>query len=81
MTSHPFRTTRLNSELWLTQIAEMERGELIEQFRSYPAPFPIDFSDAFLAEQPLDKLRHVFAGLVLHCGIAPRRSELSAIAA
>ena len=70
--SRPFRTTAPGSESWLTTIAEMSRDELVSQFRSYPAPFPIDFTDEFLAGQTLDRLRHVFAGLVLHCGIAPR---------
>lgn len=73
--SRPFRLHSPASELWLTTIAVMSRDELVHQFRSYPAPFPIDFSDEFLAEQTLDRLRHVFAGLVLHCGIAPRIEE------
>lgn len=75
MSSRPFRTTGPASEQWLTQIAEMTRDELVEQFRTYPAPFPIDFSDDFLAAQSLDRLRHVFAGLVLHCGIPPVRPD------
>ncbi len=52
-------------------IAEMDREELVYQFRHYPAPFPIDFTDDFLSRQSLDKLRHVFAGLVMHCGKMP----------
>ena len=55
----------------LPAIAVMNRCELIEQFRSYPAPFPVDFSDDFLNAQSLDKLRHVFAGLVMHCRVMP----------
>ena len=73
--SRPFRSTVPDSESWLTTIAVMGRDELVRQFRSYPAPFPIDFTDEFLAGQSLDRLRHVFAGLVLHCGIAPRTNE------
>lgn len=69
--SRPFRSLSPAGESWLTQIAVMSRAELIEQFRSYPAPFPIDFSDEFLNAQPVDRLRHVFAGLVMHCGIPP----------
>ena len=66
---------KLNSsqmESWLVAIAEMGRDELVEHFHSYPAPFPVDFSDAFLRSESLDKLRHVFAGLVMHCRVAPR---------
>ena len=56
----------------LVAIASMDREALIEQFHTYPAPFPIDFTDAFLRSQSLDKLRHVFAGLVMHCRVAPQ---------
>jgi hypothetical protein len=56
----------------LVAIASMTREELIEQFHIYPAPFPIDFTDAFLQSQSLDKLRHVFAGLVMHCRVSPQ---------
>ncbi len=66
---------KMNSEQlgsWLAAIATMSRDELIEQFHTYPAPFPVDFTDAYLRSQSLDKLRHVFAGLVLHCRIEPR---------
>lgn len=78
--SRPFRPASADCERWLTQIAEMDRVELIGQFRSYPAPFPIDFTTEFLEQQSVDKLRHVFAGLVLHCGIAPRREETITLA-
>ena len=56
----------------LVAIASMSREELIGQFHTYPAPFPIDFTDAFLQSQSLDKLRHVFAGLVMHCRVSPQ---------
>lgn len=55
----------------LVTIASMDRQTLIDQFHTYPAPFPIDFSDDFLEAQPIDRLRHVFAGLVMHCRIVP----------
>lgn len=70
MANATIRTEQLNDVL--VAIATMDRDELIEQFHSYPAPFPIDFTDAFLRAQSLDKLRHVFAGLVMHCRVAPR---------
>lgn len=69
--SRPFEVTSDAADTWLSRIASMTREELVTQFRSYPAPFPIDFSDEFLASQSLDKLRHVFAGLVLHCNKPP----------
>ena len=56
----------------LVAIASLDRAELMEQFQTYPAPFKIDFTDEFLRTQSLDKLRHVFAGLVMHCRVAPQ---------
>jgi hypothetical protein len=79
--SRPFKITSPASESWLTMIAEMDREELIAQFRTYPAPFPVDFTDDFLRGQSIDKLRHVFAGLVMHCGIAPKRAITSSATA
>lgn len=74
-------TAKMNAqqiESWLAAIASMSREQLIEQFHTYPAPFPVDFSDAYLRSQSLDKLRHVFAGLVLHCRVEPRVSANAA---
>lgn len=65
-------------ESWLTAIATMSRDELVEQFHTYPAPFPVDFTDEYLRSQSIDKLRHVFAGLVLHCRIEPRQTAHAA---
>lgn len=65
-------------ESWLVAIASMSRDELIEQFHTYPAPFPVDFTDAFLRSQSVDKLRHVFAGLVMHCRVEPHVSANAA---
>lgn len=59
-------------ESWLAAIASMSSEELIDQLHNYPAPFPVDFTDAYLRSQPIDKLRHLFAGLVMHCRIPPR---------
>ena len=70
MSNSTIRGNELNDVL--VAIASMDREELMEQFRVYPAPFPIDFTDAFLRAQSLDKLRHFFAGLVMHCRVAPQ---------
>jgi hypothetical protein len=61
----------------ITTIAEMDREELIYQFRHYPAPFPIDFTDEFMKQQSIDKLRHVFAGLCMHVGKLPEPAPLA----
>ena len=70
MSKPNIRADQLNDVL--VAIATMDRATLIEQFHTYPAPFPIDFTEAFLQSQSLDKLRHVFAGLVMHCRVSPQ---------
>ena len=46
-------------------VAAMDRPALIEHFREYRGTFPLDFTDAFLAETSLDRLRHIFVALCL----------------
>lgn len=60
----------------MNRIQSMDRDELIRQFRDYRAPFPIDFTDDFLKQQSIEKLRHVFAGLCIHCGRLPECKPL-----
>ena len=55
----------------LVMIASMDRSELREQLRSYPATFPLDFTEDYLDAQSTDTLRHLVARLVLHCRLAP----------
>ena len=46
-------------------VAAMNRAALIDQFRSYRASFPLDFTEAFLESADLDRLRHIFVALCL----------------
>ena len=46
-------------------VAAMDRATLIEQFQTYRATFPLDFTDEFLGGVALDRLRHIFAALCL----------------
>lgn len=55
----------------LCGVALLDRPALIRQFRSYPAPFPIDFSDEFLRSTDLDRLRHIFVAMCLQCRRLP----------
>lgn len=59
-------------------ISEMDRDELVHQFESYPAPFPVDFTRGFLEKQPVERLRHVFFGLCMHTGKLPTRTACAA---
>lgn len=52
----------------------MPREELVAALRGFDeAPFPIDFTDEYLARQPTEWLRHILYGLCLHCGTMPKR--------
>jgi hypothetical protein len=42
-----------------------DKPALLEQFKTYPTRFPIDFSPEFLANQPLERLRHIFLAMCL----------------
>ena len=44
---------------------DLDRSALTRQFQEYPARFPIDFTEEFLAETPLDRLRHIFVAMCL----------------
>lgn len=46
-------------------VTSLDRPALIEQFRSFRATFPIDFTREFLEAQPIDRLRHIFLALCL----------------
>ncbi|HEY8749424.1 MAG TPA: hypothetical protein VIM11_15675 [Tepidisphaeraceae bacterium] len=61
-------------------VAAMDRDALIDQFRSYRATFPLDFTDEFLGDAPLDRLRHIFIGLCLQQQRLPRLNLTAAAA-
>lgn len=47
------------------KVATMDRADLLHQFRTYPARFPVDFTEDFLGSAPLERLRHIFLALCL----------------
>ena len=47
-------------------IQAMSREDVAFQLRHFKARFPIDFTDAFFASEPLGRLRHILFGLCLH---------------
>jgi len=50
----------------ISLVACMDRFSLAQQFQSYPSRFPIDFTEDFLENAPLERLRHIFVALCLH---------------
>ena len=49
----------------ITLVSALDRDALLEQFHTYRANFPVDFTDDFLNDLPLDRMRHIFVAICL----------------
>ncbi len=49
----------------ITLVGSLDRQALLEHFDAYQANFPVDFSDEFLSNTPLERLKHIFVALCL----------------
>ncbi len=47
-------------------LSSLDRATLVEVLRTQPAPFAVDFSEEFLRDISLDRLRHYVLALCLH---------------
>ena len=52
-------------------VSAMDRPALVRRFRDYRATFPVDFTDSFLQNTPIDRLRHIFVAMCLQCQQVP----------
>jgi hypothetical protein len=52
-------------------VSAMDRPALVRQFHDYRATFPVDFTETFLQNTPLDRLRHIFVAMCLQCQQVP----------
>ena len=59
-------------------IAVLDRPALVQQFLTYQANFPLDFTPEFLNDQPVERLRHIFVAVCLQ---SQRMPEMPASAA
>lgn len=46
-------------------VSSLDRPRLVEQFKSYNATFPLDFTDEFLNSTPIERLKHIFLAVCL----------------
>jgi len=46
-------------------VSAMDRTTVIEQFHTYRATFPVDFTDDFLVHQTTEQLQHLFLAMCL----------------
>jgi len=59
----------------ITLVSSLDKVALLQQFREYPASFPVDFTSDFLDRQPLDRLRHLFVAVCLQSKQMPHGPE------
>ena len=52
-------------------VAALDREALVEQFATYQATFPVDFTNEFLQRESVERLRHIFVALCLQCQRMP----------
>ena len=62
-------------------VSSLDRAALRSQLESYRSGFPIDFSEEFLANQPLERLKHIFVALCLQNQRMPAMPPASPLAA
>ena len=62
-------------------VAAMDRDSVVSRMKAFEGSFPLDFTEAFLAETSLDRLRHVFVALCLQQHHVPAKPELVPVAA
>ena len=62
----------------ITLVSALDRDALLGQFHSYRASFPVDFTDDFLNELPLERMRHIFVAMCLHTQRMPEGSSPAA---
>lgn len=55
-------------ESLLSDLCVMQRNELVHLLRRLPTVFPLDFTDEFLRDVPLDRLRHILGAILLRLG-------------
>ena len=58
-------------EQLVAYVQRADRSQLMQRFRECPAPFPVDFTDAFLLGLPVERLRHLYLALCLQSRYIP----------
>ena len=59
-------------------VSALDREALIRQFQNYQARFPLDFTDEYLSDAPLERLRHIFIAICLQSQHMPSFTESDA---
>jgi hypothetical protein len=52
-------------------VGSLDRSGLIRAFSNYDSSFPLDFSEDFLNDTPLERLQHIFIALCLQTAKMP----------
>lgn len=59
-------------------VGAMERSSLTELLLGFRANFPVDFTDQFLANLSVERLRHIFVAICLQHGEFPHEISTAA---
>jgi hypothetical protein len=59
-------------------VSAMNRENVIERLKAFRGGFPVDFTNEFLADQPTDRLQHIYAALCLQSRALPNEEVPSA---
>jgi hypothetical protein len=52
-------------------VSALDRPALVAHIRNYRASFPVDFTDDFLTTASIERIRHIFVALCMHCQCMP----------
>ena len=55
----------------ISLVSSLDRDGLVQQFGNYRATFPLDFTNDFLHNHPIEHLKHIFIALCLQCQRMP----------
>jgi hypothetical protein len=67
--------TYQHAQKFAERVSCMGREELIDLLRHLRCPFDLDFTDQFLEEAGMDRLRHIVMSAILHAEKVPADGE------
>jgi hypothetical protein len=62
----------------ISLVSSLDRAGIVEQFNTYQASFPLDFTPEFLNKTSLERLKHIFVALCLQSQRMPECAEQAA---
>ena len=70
--------TYQHAQQFAERVAGMSRQDLIDLLRRLRCPFELDFTDQFLEEAGIERLRHIVMSAILHAEKVPADGDSEA---